>query len=210
LTTATLYLVRHGQTLWNQERRIQGHQDSPLSPEGREQAVRLGHLLRRRRLTVAWTSPSPRALTTARLILGGDSPVPVRVDPRLQEIGHGAWEGLIGSEVAARWPDLYRLYRRDPEHFARAPGGESFQDVQARMLAALHNIARQAAGGPVLVVTHGVALRLALLALDGLPLRHLWDPPHLLPTSVTEVSVEAGGWRVVRRGDLPHWAPPGA
>ncbi len=209
MTTATLYLVRHGQTVWNVERRIQGHQDSPLSPEGREQAVRLGYILRRRPLAAAWTSPSPRALMTARLILRS-APVPLHVDPRLQEIGHGAWEGLTGSAVAARWPDLYDLYRRNPEQFDRAPGGESLRNVQGRMLAALRDITEQAAAGEVLVVTHGVALRLLLLGLDGLPLRHLWDPPHLLPTSVTEVCGTPDSWRVLRRGDLPHWAPPGA
>lgn len=164
-----LYLLRHGQTLWNREGRIQGHGDSPLTPLGENQARAMGRVLAHEIAAPAAftlvTSPAPRAVATARLALA-----PFRrradLDACLREVGHGGWEGLTKPEVFARVPGAESAYRADPFgwHFA-APGGESLDAVVARLDAFLAGLVR-----PTIVVAHGMSLRVLrgrVLGLDA-------------------------------------------
>ena len=128
-----LYLVRHGQTDWNKEKRLQGQEDIPLNDFGRHLAKETGIGLRNVRFDLCFSSDLKRALETANLILDeGSSKVPIIMDKRLKEIAFGEWEGKSVARNQMEVPDEFLKFYDDPEHFAGAPGGESFAEVKER------------------------------------------------------------------------------
>ena len=136
-----LLLVRHGETDWNAVGRLQGHTDRPLSDYGREQARRLADDLAGEEFDAIYASDLARARDTAEIV-GERLQLPVVEDPDLREKNWGTWEGLTSTE------------RLEVEL-----AGESTEEHQRRMLAALGRIAANYPGGRVLVVTHGGSMR---------------------------------------------------
>ncbi len=168
-----IFLLRHGETVWNREGRFQGRLDSPLTLRGLRQALAAGRLLRRRLgpglvgfALVA--SPQPRAWQTAVLLaeVAGVDPAAVRLDPRVVEISWGRWDGLTAAEIAARDPELWQ--RRIDDGLAEPPpnGGESRPAVWRRARAWLAGLP---AGARLVLVSHGTfgrALRCVHRGLD--------------------------------------------
>jgi len=169
-------LIRHAETLWNRQRRIQGRGDSPLTPEGKRMAAFWGRLLAGLPWDRILASDTGRALATARRIqarLGR----PLALEPRLRELDWGAWTGRTLEEIAAVEPE--RLARQAAAGWEfRPPGGESRRELLARVRAALAAAARRHPGERVLVVTHGGVLRALELSLsgDGPPAAEAPDP----------------------------------
>jgi uncharacterized phosphatase len=160
----TIYLARHGETEWNRIGRWQGATDIPLSDRGREQARALAEKLRDRRITRVHASHLSRALETAQIIaahLGLPAPI---VDDRLRERGYGAFEGLTRDECAARHPEVWARYQADRR--SAPPGAEPQDEVEARVLAAMHAIA--AAAETSLVLSHGGTIRSFIHATTGI------------------------------------------
>ena len=171
-----VYLARHGETIWNVERRFQGAGDSPLSGRGIAQARRLGRRLAGGPLAAVYASDLGRARHTAELVAAPHR-LPVRTHPGLREIDTGVWTGRLRSEVrqVPEWAVMIDVYRNRPwEH--RMPGGESIADVQARALAALHEIAPNHVGQPIAVISHHVVVETIIAHALGLPLEELWLP----------------------------------
>ena len=133
-----ILLARHGETPWNAEGRYQGQVDIPLSEVGLAQARALGERLREVRIDRAVASPLSRAARTAQLALGEARAAQLGFDDGLKEIGHGDWEGLLASEIAARDPERLRAWREAPDSVLMpGPGGESLQRVLGIPLARL-------------------------------------------------------------------------
>ena len=151
-------LVRHGETDWNRERRVQGSQGASINEAGREQAKGLARLLWEVPLQAVYSSTLPRAVETASYVAGPHS-LGVVTDPRLNEIHHGDWEGMAESELPDL--DLYLKWRADPTS-ATLPGAEPLEAVHERALAAMRDIlAKHREGdGLVAVVSHQVVLAL--------------------------------------------------
>jgi len=150
-----LYLVRHGETDWNRERRIQGSTDIPLNDTGRDQARETGRLLARRSWDAIYASPLSRAFETARIIADEVGlPAPIEV-AELVERNYGAVEGMTGAEIEASFPGN-----------AEVPGREEREEVVSRVLPALLEIADRHPGQAVLVVGHGGVIRSVLGAVD--------------------------------------------
>jgi uncharacterized phosphatase len=150
-----LYLVRHGETDWNLQRRIQGSTDVPLNETGRAQAKRAGQLLAGRTWDAVVSSPLSRAFDTASIIadeLGLPAPT---TDPRLAERAYGAAEGLEIPEVDRRYPGDTHV-----------PGREERESVAARALEALLEIGEANPDRAVIVVSHGGLIRSVLGAVD--------------------------------------------
>jgi broad specificity phosphatase PhoE len=147
-----LLLVRHGETDWNADGRLQGQTDRPLSDFGRRQAQRLADELADEELEAIYASDLSRARQTAE-ILGGRLGLAIVLDPDLREKDWGTWEGLTAIE-------------RDRVEFV----GESTEAHQERTLRALRRIAERHPGGRVLVVTHGGSMRRAQTAALGMAL----------------------------------------
>jgi probable phosphoglycerate mutase len=156
-----IFFLRHGQTAWNAERRIQGHLDAPLNDTGRRQAARNGRALAEI-ITDAGafdyvSSPLVRARETLEIVrreLGLD-PKAYRTDPRLREYHLGDWQGHIYDDIERDFPELIAERNRDPWNF-RYPGegGESFASFSQRVLAWLAEIERD-----TVVTAHGGVMR---------------------------------------------------
>jgi probable phosphoglycerate mutase len=193
--------VRHGQSTWNHERRIQGQLDPPLSDEGRRQATRLGRRLAGRRLSGFYTSDLKRAFETAQLIgkVAGVEPTPM---PELREIFLGEWEGLRTGDIAERYPEAWAGWQEEPD-WDLVPGGESAALFEARVSAALDAIFKRHERGEVLVVTHGGVIQVALHRIVGRPSRGLF--PFKIQNASISV-IEKSNGRVVVSGvnDIAH------
>ncbi len=190
-----LILVRHGQTEWNEQRRTQGHRDSPLTSRGLRQADLLGQRLSTCSPRAFYCSDSGRAIRTAeRISLANPGFPPARPDPRLRELNYGQWEGLTHDEIRARYPQLYQTYRGAPASF-HPPGGETFLDLQRRFLSFAAELSPNT-GGTVLVVTHSGVIRIALLSLTARAISDLWTLPSIAEASVSTARWDRGAWTV--------------
>jgi broad specificity phosphatase PhoE len=161
------YLVRHGETEWNAESRMQGQLDSRLTPAGRAHARSVAALLMRLGVDHLFASPLGRVRET--LTIFADSiPMPVVFDDRLKEWSGGDWSGELYADLARKWPDVYSAWKADRYH-TRSPGGENFADLAGRAAAFLAD-ARAASQGRVAIVAHGFLNRaLARVLLDLSP-----------------------------------------
>ena len=168
----TLFIVRHGQTVWNKEDRIQGHTDVALSERGIQQARSLRERLAAARIDAAYSSDLRRASETAEIVLSGRD-VPLYAMPELREYRKGAHEGLTFDEVRARFPNEFPTYVTKDLDFA-PEGGESTRAVSARMAGVVNEITQKHLDDSVLVVGHGGSLRAAMRALLGMPLDGNW------------------------------------
>jgi probable phosphoglycerate mutase len=160
------FLVRHGETEWNRERRVMGRLGIPLSDAGRAQVDRLIPMLAPPGIAAVWTSPLSRARETADLLARGLGDLPVHVDEDLTEVDYGAWEGRTFAELVVE--PAYHAYHRDPEGAAVPGASERLSEVRDRVLGALARIAAALPGERVLVVSHGDPIRLVLAACLGL------------------------------------------
>jgi len=189
-----LIVVRHGVTEWNEDGRYQGHQDVPLGEKGRQQARRLAARLQHERITAAYCSDLKRASETAELALG-EREAPLIHTPELREMSFGEWEGLRAPEIAARFPEVWSRWVRDPSEVTPPGAPESLAGVQRRVVALYESLrsgpasegggndlfTHGAAGreadsddGTVLFVSHGGIIRSLLAHLMGLPLSLYW------------------------------------
>jgi len=155
--------IRHGQTAFNQERRLQGALPVPLDSRGRQQARALARYLQTIPIDAIYTSPRPRALETAQII-GEALEREAQEDERLAEIAFGDFEGHTFAEVKARYPDAYRKWEAGYRAY-RVPGGESRVDVQRRMAAAWSDIVSAASFESVAVVGHSSAMMIFLASM---------------------------------------------
>jgi broad specificity phosphatase PhoE len=159
-------LVRHGETEWNRTGRWQGQSDVPLSPQGREQAARLGRRLAGEGVsfTALYSSDLSRAWETAEIIGAAIGLKPVAA-PALREIDLGAWAGKTREEIMRAFPGEWeRIQYDDPPRET----GETFADFQARVLGWIDRMARENDRGRICAVTHGGCIRAALLRARGL------------------------------------------
>ncbi|HXH01275.1 MAG TPA: histidine phosphatase family protein [Xanthomonadaceae bacterium] len=169
-----ILLARHGETAWNAEGRYQGQSDIPLSPIGEAQARALGERLHDLPVTRAVASPLSRARRTAELALGEARAAMLQIDPRLMEIAHGTWEGLLASEIDDCDGERLRAWRDTP-HDVLMPQGESLQHVLDRAWPALQRACEGlGADDTLLLVAHDAVNRVLLCRVLGLPLAQLW------------------------------------
>jgi broad specificity phosphatase PhoE len=170
--TVRLIVVRHGETPWNAENRIQGQTDIPLSQRGEAQARRLQARLANEEITVAYASDLQRAWRTAQLAVEGHG-IPIVRDPVWRELRFGDWEGLTSAETVARDPEIAAARRREPGR-VRPPNGEHLGDMRDRIAPAVEAIRLRHPGETVLVATHGGVVRTLGCHLLGLDLDLAW------------------------------------
>jgi broad specificity phosphatase PhoE len=149
-----VFLVRHGATDWNKEKRAQGHADIDLNDEGHRQAASVAQELAHSDIDAVYSSDLKRALDTAGPIAAAHG-LDVNVDKDFREIDQGEWEGLTADEIRTRWPDLWGPNR----HYNTRPGGESPQQVRERALAALARAVKAHPDEAIVVVSHGGTIR---------------------------------------------------
>lgn len=196
---ATIYYIRHGETSWNAEGRLQGVQDIPLNELGRRQAAHAGGILgdllerhgRDKEALPFVASPLGRARTTMDLVrrqlgLPADG---YAVDDRLREIGYGKWEGSTLAEMQAQDPELFA--KRQTEKWTMSPpGGETYAAVQVRVQDWYDQLK-----GDTVAVAHGGTCR-ALMVVLGIE----------TPLSAADLTIEQGAVYVFSRGGLTKYS----
>jgi probable phosphoglycerate mutase len=195
-----LYVLRHGDCTTDGIPRYVGQVDYPLSPRGREQARAWQGFFASHVPDIVFSSDLKRAAQTARLALT-DIAVPIRWLPALREISLGAWEGMSRQEVRTRFPGAYAQRGKDLAEF-RPPEGESFLDLQKRVVAAFNALCSNLdPDAVVLVVTHAGVIRVLLCHILGIRLEQMFT---LGVDYARMTHLEAGrkGW-VVRWMNVP-------
>lgn len=197
-----LYLIRHGQSTWNAERRFQGLADPPLDDVGREQARRLAARLQGNgtAMVALYTSPFRRARETAEII-GEALGLPAVPDDRLKERDVGALMGLTWAQIEERYPDVVRRWTEADESL-EIPGEEDVKLFRARVSAVFDEIVTRHGDEPVGVVSHGGTLGTYLNHLIGLPSR--FSPFRFGNTSLSIVDVDPVRPRIVLLNDTGH------
>ena len=164
-----LIAVRHGETAWNVEARLQGQLDIPLNERGHEQALRTAHWLADDGPDVVVSSDLARAQATAKAIATFNR-IPLELDAGLRERSFGGFQGMTHTEVAERWPELSARWKsRDPE-FRPGVDGESLTAFYARCIEATVRIAERHAGKTVVLVAHGGVMDCLYRAAARVPL----------------------------------------
>lgn len=200
-----LILVRHGETVWNQERRYQGQRDSPLSPLGKEQAEKTGKFLANQEIKAIYCSDLKRALSTAQAIGAYHRLVPI-VQPRLREMAFGVWEGLTREEILGRYPAIFK--ERCQNYLkTRIPGGELPGEVVKRMQQTLWELGPKHSNETAVLVAHGGALRLMLASLLQMPLENA-HRLHLDNGSISRLlykeDTRGGLWEILNINSTGH------
>lgn len=162
-----LLLVRHGETPWNLDGRLQGSTDVDISNKGREQARLAGRRLSTTAIDLAYSSDQSRARETAEIILEGRD-IPLHAIPELRERSHGVFEGLTAKERRERYPDMFAASVLNDLDFAPT-GGETFRQTNRRMAAWAQDFQASHLDKTVLVVGHSGTLRAAILGWLDLP-----------------------------------------
>jgi phosphoserine phosphatase len=206
---ARFLLIRHGESMWNGARRIQGNQDPPLSPRGRRQA----ELLSRRlgvhlpRAAAVYASPLRRAAETAEAVRAATG-LPVFPDPDLREMCLGSWEGMTVPEIQAAFPGTYEGWLADPLAHP-APGGEHLKAFARRVMEAFERMRGAHPGRDLILVSHGGPIKALLCHVLGLEIQSLFRIKQD-NTGVSLVEVDDATRRVVLVNDTCHLAEAGA
>jgi 2,3-bisphosphoglycerate-dependent phosphoglycerate mutase len=162
--------IRHGETAWNVDTRIQGQLDIPLNDTGRWQAQRLARALAAREpIDVVYTSDLLRAWETARAV-SESTGAPVVTDEGLRERGFGVFQGKTFAEIEAALPEESLRWRKRDPHWA-PEGGESLTVMRRRVVETLHTLASRHTGEQIVLVAHGGVLDLLYRTATGLELQ---------------------------------------
>ena len=199
----SLVFVRHGSSTWNDEGRIQGQLDPPLSEKGREQALKLGVRFRDTPLEGFYSSDLLRARETAAAI-GAQIGREPELLPELREVALGEWEGLQREEIVARYPEQWTRWIERPS-WDIVPGGEGTAAFEGRVGAAIEEMVRRHPAGRILIVTHGGVIQVALLRVVGRSSNGLF-PFTIENTSVTVLEGAPDRLVVGRVNDTCHLA----
>ena len=173
-----LILIRHGETDWNIEGRWQGQIDIPLNDRGLDDAHRLASELEREGIQVIYSSDLLRALQTAKP-LAKEAGLEVHIDPRFREIHQGDWQGMLVTDIRARYAERFRERKANPLAVA-PPGGETVLQVQERVYQALDDILLHHPGETIAIVAHGFVIAVLRLRMENQPLEKVWNliPPN--------------------------------
>jgi probable phosphoglycerate mutase len=199
--TATIYLVRHGRTALNAQRRFRGRENPPLDAEGIVQAAAAARQLTGSGIRAVYTSPLLRSVQTAEVIARAVGIDPLS-DGGLIDLDHGVWTALTAEEAAEAEPEAFSLFLREPQQ-ALVPGGESMEAVEHRMLGALTQMA-ESLHGCAAAVSHEIPIRLVIARLAGIEGPAFWDV-ELSTGSVTRLDCDEGTFSLpsgVRMGGL--------
>ena len=197
MSVEKVLLIRHGETDFNRERRLQGVMQVPLNDRGRDQAAAVARYLKGLSIDARYTSPVLRAQETAEII-GDLIGLPPRGDRRLREIEFGKFEGLTFAEVERRFPEAHRNWTTGYLAY-KAPQGESRQDVQRRMRAAWDDLTANPDHKSIALVSHGSAIAIFLGSMYALlPDRAIKN------TSITTLIRREEIWEIVGYAEMAH------
>ncbi|MHC1724389.1 MAG: histidine phosphatase family protein [Aminipila sp.] len=197
-----IYLVRHGQTEWDEERRMQGSENSDMTAMGKEDSKYLAKELSRTEFSQIYSSPLGRAMETAKYIKMGRTQE-IMTFEAFREMSLGEWEGRLDSDVKAKYPEEHNNFWNRP-HIFKPAGGETFEELRERVQKGLEELIKAAVGDRILVVTHPLVIRTILCIVHDYPLDDFWKTPFLKSTSLTVLRVDDGAIESAVEGDVSH------
>lgn len=200
-----ILLIRHGETEWNAVRRLQGHLDIALNAEGERQAAALGQALQDEPLDAIIASDLQRAMQTAQAIARPRG-MAVEVDAGLRERCYGAFEGVLYSEIAGRFPEAYAAWQAR-ERDARFPAGErkaeTLGEFHERAVATITRLAARYPNQKIALVTHGGVLECAYRAANGIGLSSARDFD-ILNASINRIVWDGAALHVAEWSNVTH------
>jgi broad specificity phosphatase PhoE len=200
-----LILIRHGETEWNKQRRIQGcRSDTRLSPKGLEEADRLAAVLRKERIDAIYASPMKRASETAQIIAEACK-LPVNVFNELREIDAGELDGLFERELAGPYETAWKEFRNGNAS-TPLPGGESLQDLQKRTSWVVDRMLEKHIDGTAVVVAHLLANLVMVCRVLGIDLSQIARLKQA-PASITILELTTQGNSLILLNDTCHLQP---
>jgi broad specificity phosphatase PhoE len=199
-----ILLVRHGQSTYNAEWRVQGQQDAPLSDLGRQQAERIADRLASYPIERVISSDLSRAHDTATAIVSRHPGLAIEATPLVREMRMGKFEGHLFSKIEETWPDEYVQWREGHLHYT-AEGAESLDEQWARMAAALEFVHDRSRGleRDLLVVFHGGVMRTLLAIVLGMSKEQQYRF-HFDNTALTIIENTPRGWSLRLYNDTSH------
>ena len=200
-----IYVIRHVQAEGNLYRHMQGHWDGDVTPIGQRQRDALAERFKAVPVDAIYSSDLWRARFTASAITKYHD-LPILTDRRLREINIGPWEAVPFANAIWEEPTLFDAFLNDQEHFYLA-GAETYQQVQARALNALYEIAEQNPERTVVITTHGITIRCMLTKLLGVSLNDSETVPIFQNTGIAHLTYENGHFSVDTVNDASHLPP---
>jgi len=197
-----VYLIRHAEAEGNLYRRAHGHYDSVITDRGYRQIAALAKRMENVHFDAAYSSDLTRTQTTA-LAVTRTHGLPLRISPKLREVGVGEWEDRTWTWLAKFDRERLLAFNTELTRWS-VPGGERIEDVRDRMLRALREIVAAHPNETVAVFSHGMALRTLVGTLQGLSLAEIDKTGHAENTAVTRLEAEGGDIRVIFRDDASH------
>ena len=199
--TTKLCIVRHGETAWNAEHRVQGQLDVPLNAIGQAQALAASKVLSKEKFDAIYSSDLSRARQTAQQTPTNLS-MNIIEEKDLRERHYGIFEKLTYAEVKVRFPEDYaRFEARDPEYAFRT--GEALKDFSARSIAVISKMANKHESESILVFTHGGVLDMLYRYITGLSLSA--ERKFGIPNAgLNRIEVSPAGWQILTWADIAH------
>lgn len=201
-----LFIMRHGETDWNRQGRLQGSEDIPLNEYGIALAQKTRDGLAKEQICFdrVYTSPYRRAKKTAEIMAAG-ADIPLLVDPRIREMSFGKYEGIRVRELGTN-PEYHEFNKcfDDPEHYISADGVESYAELFARVSSFLTDtiLPLEQSCENVLVVCHGAVVRAFISIIKRLPLSEYWSGIHQQNCSINVADVTDGHISMVEMNRL--------
>lgn len=195
-----LYLVRHGQTLWNLEGRLQGWKDSSLTDHGINQAKKAKKALENIPFDAIYSSDRGRALQTATIITGDEKKI--RKLSGLREMSFGEWEGQLIEDVKGEYSENFWALFNAADMYTSI-GGEDYEGLKNRVVPEVNKIIEQNSGDNILIVSHALTIKTILSHFENRSLATFWDAPFIEggSISVVEITDEA---RIKLYADASH------
>ena len=170
---AKLILIRHGQTDWNKQNRIQGALDIPLNHEGKKEAQDLARELAHVKIDAVYSSAASCSVSTASEI-AQIRDIKVKIMPELNELDHSAWQGLLLKDVKKRYKKQYALWKSSPDCVA-PPKGETLREAYDRAISALRKILDRHRDENICIVSHDIVLSIIKCHLNNISIDKVWD-----------------------------------
>lgn len=198
-----IYITRHSKTIWNQEHRLQGWQDSPLLEEGIEDAKALHQRIKDLPITICYSSPIKRAKETSQILFPNTT---IQYDDRLKEMNFGDYEGCFVKDLLNK-DDYYRLWH-EPSKDLSLPNGETFLQVQNRLLDFIYDIYTTHSDDTIFLTMHGMAFIVLRAIMTKTKIEDMASINTVVRgCSLTKVQYDGSTFMIEYLGDEDHLVP---
>lgn len=199
-----IYIVRHGETIWNKEGKMQGQLDSDLSEEGIMQAEKLSLRLKDLEFEKIYSSNSGRAIKTAKILIANKDQEIIKSD-LIKEIHMGIWQGMDKKDVLEKYQkNNYNFWNEPDKYDFSKIQGESFESLKERTNRFMESLIENHKTGNILVVSHGVTIKAIMNNVEKKKIKDFWKGSFILNTSLSILSINEKKYEIDLISDVSH------